>query len=515
MFGVICVMCVPAYVYFHVKEQSSSQSDQYETLNATQDNPESQKRRKKDYLFIVFMFLVLLSGQGFPSGYSGLLATFGIESRLQISLSTMTLMTSHLCTHFQLKPRRGFLLNIHVTSSFQGVIIGIIGPILPDLRCLFNAGLDELSLLLLVFGVGGIFSQLIISFVMENVPIYIVLGVLIVLKAIYFFSFPYAGNIIMGTILQTLAGVLSGACFNPILYKCGLLWPGNPRLVHLHFGVSSFGSVLAPLVIGPFLSDGAVTEMYKTRYNITTDRGPFQHNNTPVFNAEHIQNRRNLTSVMNVSSLQIDSIDCSGPDGITLLQYPFIMFGVICVMCVPAYVYFHVKEQSSSQSDQYETLNATQDNPESQKRRKKDYLFIVFMFLVLLSGQGFPSGYSGLLATFGIESRLQISLSTMTLMTSVFWFSFLIGRLVPCILPASVKQIYILSASFTGLLIGIIVFCFSFDNTAALWVASVILGLFSAPVLPAGLACSKQILNVSPRIGKLKSFLLSYSLLPL
>ncbi len=43
---------------------------------------------------------------------------------------------------------------------------------------------------------------------MENVPIYIILGALIVLKAIYFFSFPYAGNITMGTILQTLAGEL-------------------------------------------------------------------------------------------------------------------------------------------------------------------------------------------------------------------------------------------------------------------------------------------------------------------
>ncbi|XP_067667372.1 uncharacterized protein [Haliotis asinina] len=123
---------------------------------------------------------------------------------------------------------------------------------------------------------------------MENIPLYVILGALVVLKAIYFFSFPYAGNIIMGTILEMLAGAISTACFNP-------------------------------------------------------------------------------------------------------------------------YLYFHVSEQASSQPDQYETLNTPQDKPESQKRGKKDYLFIVFMFLVLLSGQGFPSGYSGLLATFGIESRLQIS----------------------------------------------------------------------------------------------------------
>lgn len=282
-----------------------------------------------------------------------------------------------------------------------------------------------------------------------------------------------------------------------ILHKCGMLWPGNPRIVHLLFGVSSFGSVLAPLLVGPFLSDGAVTEMYKTRYNITTNRDTFQQNHTPIINAQNIQN---LTSEMNISSLLIDSIDCTGPDGITLLQYPFIVFGLIALICTPGYVYFHVKEQSVSQSDNYETLNAIQDNPGSPKRNKKDYLFITFMFLVLLSGQGFPSGYSGLLATFGIESHLQISLSTMTLMTSLFWLSFLFGRLVPCILPGSLKQIHILTACFTGLLVGIVVFFFSLDNTPALWVASVILGLFSAPVLPTGLACAKQILDVSPRI---------------
>ncbi len=66
----------------------------------------------------------------------------------------------------------------------QGLLTALLGPILPDLQCLLDVSLAEISYLFLVFSVGIIPSSAVSGYLIKQYHPYILLLVLVVLQTV-------------------------------------------------------------------------------------------------------------------------------------------------------------------------------------------------------------------------------------------------------------------------------------------------------------------------------------------
>lgn len=189
------------------------------------------------------------------------------------------------------------------------------------------------------------------------------------------------------------------------------------------------------------------------------------------------------------------NIHCS-EDVTTLIEYPCLLFGLVGIPGIVFYFVFYVKSKNGN------FLNAFQAIPDAAQIQTPGKFYLFLMFLFLLQGQGYPAGFSGLLTTYGMSQNL--SISVMSSMTSFYWLTLTIGRVLPAFLPESFDQKYVALSTLFGNFIGVILLSVSvFQKEVFLWSCCFFLGLFTGPCLSVGLTWSGQVIELTPNIKAL------------
>ena len=152
-----------------------------------------------------------------------------------------------------------------------------------------------------------------------------------------------------------------------------------------------------------------------------------------------------------------------------------------------------------------EPSSPIKDTPEPAKDKLNQglnrNLLIWVIILFFFAFVGVEVGYGDWLSTYSIQTGLAAE-TTAVLLTSTYWGAFTISRLISIPLAIKIKPKYLLTADVLGALIGLgLVFLFP-EQSALLWVGTIILGFSIASLFPLMLTFAETMM---PMTGKITS----------
>lgn len=181
------------------------------------------------------------------------------------------------------------------------------------------------------------------------------------------------------------------------------------------------------------------------------------------------------------------------------IEYAFFITAAIMVPPIIAFFYFFIRDGCQASVNGYETDEMNQPIVDQNKYPwEKKWKMIVLLFLFHIPIFGILLAYSNLLTSYGIASSLNFTKAELGFMTSLFWGSFLVGRILTTSFSKIIDIGILLSMNFVGLLTfaGLLVVQYNMKNDTLLWVATSGFGLFQASFLPSVISWSGSFLRV-------------------
>jgi len=121
---------------------------------------------------------------------------------------------------------------------------------------------------------------------------------------------------------------------------------------------------------------------------------------------------------------------------------------------------------------------------------------VAIMVLCFVLYVGAEVGYGNWIYTYAFKLNLGTN-SEANYLTSAFWGFFTLGRLLAIWVSTRLKPLTILYLDFTGCLASLGLILLFRDSSAALWIGTVLLGLFMASIFPTYLTLSEETLHVT------------------
>ncbi|XP_046368802.2 major facilitator superfamily domain-containing protein 4A-like isoform X1 [Haliotis rufescens] len=128
-------------------------------------------------------------------------------------------------------------------------------------------------------------------------------------------------------------------------------------------------------------------------------------------------------------------------------------------------------------------------------------IFYTLLFLSYLPLTALTIVFATYLTAFGVDGHLQLPKSTMVYMTSVFWISTLLGRIVSTALTPLLGHAKIIIGNFVGLVVAsVLLIVVAPYYESMLWLSTVLLGVFACPYEGAGIAWAADYVGMSPQL---------------
>jgi FHS family Na+ dependent glucose MFS transporter 1 len=149
--------------------------------------------------------------------------------------------------------------------------------------------------------------------------------------------------------------------------------------------------------------------------------------------------------------------------------------------------------------DSPQPLQSRKSQTSNMKRTRVPYLFVISAMLFLFFYVGAEITFGGWIYTYAVTLNLA-SVAGAAYLTSAFWASFTIGRLlsIPAATRFSSRQV-IFAASLGCLIIFIVGSVFS-GTSSVLWLMAIGAGFFMAPIWPTGFTLAGQSIDLSGRL---------------
>ncbi|XP_067665677.1 major facilitator superfamily domain-containing protein 4B-like [Haliotis asinina] len=187
----------------------------------------------------------------------------------------------------------------------------------------------------------------------------------------------------------------------------------------------------------------------------------------------------------------------------THVRSAYVVMGLVLLPTSLAFFYFWWNRDSrwafaaltESQRQGYQEMEAP------NRGRFQVVIFYTVLFLSYLPLTALTIVFATYLTAFGVESNLHLPKSTMVYMTSVFWISTLLGRIISTILTPQLGHAKIIIGNFAGLVVSsVLLASLAPYYESMLWMSTVLLGVFSCPYEGAGLAWAADYVGMSPRL---------------
>lgn len=257
------------------------------------------------------------------------------------------------------------------------------------------------------------------------------------------------------------------------------LWgsESGPYFQALHF-TFGLGGLVAPLIAAPFLTVQGTEDGMLLNQENATDSFSLTNFTTSLFSYNN--------SALNTTNQTFPNI-----------VYPFTAIGAFCLLFTILFLVITIlspTEDSSTRAENTENGN-----------RNYTFLFILILLNVLLIfvETGTEVGYAQMLTTYVVKGPLQLSSSTGSYMTSVFWASFSVSRLISVFLAIKLSNFTLIIADLIITAIGAAVLLFLSSYEWSVWVSSVLLGAGIASFFPAAVGWMDTYINVTNKIASI------------
>ncbi|ESO88683.1 hypothetical protein LOTGIDRAFT_165470 [Lottia gigantea] len=365
-----------------------------------------------------------------------------------------------------------FIQTLWLTYAFSmnGFNNGILGPALLDLQFLVKVNLDTISNLFIVSGVGFIIGNVTAMVLKKYVDTELFLGLSVLFGSvinIVLLVVPVYAYVVIMTLLQGIFKGVIGFC---VLIMCNVIWKDNKsfafQFVCIGGGISSF---IVPFIAKPFLSE--------THFKHSTDSDVY-------------------TECQNTTNPPL-SADCYTFEN-TNVQWAYVIVGLIMIPPAISFLYYYHRSRKQTNVPYEEFDNETKPSKASMINNQSTYFFLVLLFIFHIPIFGFCLAFGGLLTEFGVISDFHYTKSTMAIMTSMYWGSFVFGRIVNLIFSQYINLFVVLTVNLAGLLCATTMLVLAtVSRPIIFWIGTVLIGLFSSSLLPTALVWSDKYVPVS------------------
>ena len=281
-------------------------------------------------------------------------------------------------------------------------------------------------------------------------------------------------------------------------------------VTHIYHMVWGVGSLLAPQIARPFLH----------KYQPILDHhqpSPTSHNTT--LDDAKTSALKNLTRLSNVSSITDIDSNTTTCDGLTTapIQYAFYIVCILPTLMVIILFISYILELCKKKSvviEYVQLRNLSASDTGSQKRTglsifdpgtcaggKRGYGAILFLLIALyyFNIVGGEACLWRFIFSFAVESDLNFSVQEATVLNSAFGLSFVLGRFLSAVLSICLRPQSILYLACSGLSAGSALFVtYGYKDRIFAWISVITLGLFVAPLFPAGISWANRYLELTP-----------------
>ncbi|XP_064462905.1 sodium-dependent glucose transporter 1B-like isoform X2 [Ornithodoros turicata] len=303
-------------------------------------------------------------------------------------------------------------INVDLACSGIGLITTTTAVGLLDLADIYGADVKNVAQLVTTRGVGGLLGSFIGGFLYNRYNTQLVTIGMMLLQAVSVVLLPICGRLALAHVAAAVSGIAIGAFDTGANIWLINLWPANCgpslQIYHFMFGVGAF---VAPLMTYPFLSPNSTTnESLDANIQVSPLLG----------SAEIVQDVSPSASLTYATEP-------------SRIHYAFAIVSAVHVFIAILMVVSYIADRSDCKPV---PLDNAESNPGSGKFAAILLSVLsVFIFTVI----GLECCYSQMLATFAVSSALHFSKSSASYLTSVFFLTFSLGR-VMCAFCAAVSS---------------------------------------------------------------------------
>jgi MFS transporter, FHS family, Na+ dependent glucose transporter 1 len=139
---------------------------------------------------------------------------------------------------------------------------------------------------------------------------------------------------------------------------------------------------------------------------------------------------------------------------------------------------------------------------ESSPSRQVNYVLVTLLALFFFLNVGAEVSFGGWIYTYTVQLGLAGETQAAYL-TSVFWGTFTIGRLLGIPIAARVRPRWILLGDLLGIILGLLIILFAPNPAVSIWIGTILIGLAIASVFPTLISFAEHRMALS---GKITSY---------
>ncbi|XP_028514987.1 major facilitator superfamily domain-containing protein 4A isoform X2 [Exaiptasia diaphana] len=418
--------------------------------------------------------------------------------------------------------RKSFQLHASCTSKFNAVVqnglyfstffmfgmsVGMAGPTLMDFLASYFKEYDAvnaLSWLLFVQSatrfIGAIFAGFLIDRFECNRNL--MLLVCLTLNAVFLAVIPMCRELWL-LILTTAAagycvGVLDTATNVQLLALHGK--KVSPYLQALYFSYG-FGAFVSPLIAEPFLSGQPHPEIVTKRREKPMPYGGGKHRH-------HHSTHPNLTDGISMDD-QAYSSEVQFAYWIIAIAHVPVVIGLAYLVMLDMFETHQKKSQQTKTTDQPTDKEVEVTEPKEAEHsvslfnspnRCKIFGISLWTCLLVFLYDGMQGTYGGYIYTYAVKSSLKMKPAQGAFLTSIFWGSLALGRLISIPIAMFISPAAMLFGDLAGTIAASFLMLIFKDSAVVLWIGTSTFGLFMSNVFPSSVALVEQYFEVTGSI---------------
>ncbi|CAL1291790.1 unnamed protein product, partial [Larinioides sclopetarius] len=364
--------------------------------------------------------------------------------------------------------------NLYASCISSGIAVAVVGPCLLDFQEIVHTDTQHIAVIYtgrsIGYLVGSLIGGTLFDFTERKQFFMTVLNFLI---AISMCAIPWSRTVEMLTGWLLVSGLSMGALDTGLNVCCLNLWgkESGPFYQALHF-MYGFGSLLAPLIVAPFLGD---------YHHETFTNGTSSYRNETLL-YHHLDYSFNSTNKSDSFEIPPLTYAYSIIGGFGFLVS--ISFLVVCTIA---------------------PLEVGINKSETTEIKQRSYIFVtiivILTFLLLFVITGLEIGYAQMLATYSVKGPPRLTPVIGSYLTSTFWAAFTVSRFSSIFFAIKYSSLAVIVFDLIVFFAGTVVLLFlATTREWALWLATVLLGMGVASLYASVISWVERYINITNKI---------------
>ncbi|XP_070557583.1 major facilitator superfamily domain-containing protein 4A-like isoform X2 [Ptychodera flava] len=409
----------------------------------------------------------------------------------------------------QVSAKELFQENLQATVTYCsvfwsfGMCVALLGPTLLDLGCLTSSPLETMSWVFFAQALSTLVGSMFGGVLVERLQADLILLVAISTIAITIAMLPFCHALWLLGIVLAIMGIAMGTIdttANVCLIKIyGPLVSPFLQALHFCYGIGAF---ISPIIAEPFLLNEDCTPLIHPNVTNTSGNDVIIRAITEPSATEKPVTMETLEEAQERTRVRF-----------AFWIMAFIQIPIICMvlaLMIRKRCFSDSMDGQKKEKDKYQDIDkvteATEIKTNTMKHEErrccgssssKIIALTSLSALMLFIYDGLQAAYGGYVYTYSVKSVIDLSSTEGAYLTSVYWGSFALGRLLSIPISTKLSPSFMLFINIVGCFASYGVELILRHNHIAMYVGSATFGLFLSSVYPTVLALTEQFIDVT------------------